>query len=255
VTRIRLPVSGLELDVRQPCGADDLLLAEAAACDWLLTLTFMPLVARPVDGVEVDWGELTVTDADALLLLLRRRFVADAIRADVVCPSPACGERIEIAFAVGGYVAHHRPRRPRGVVPLPEPGWFGFADDEVSFRLPRCRDLVELAHADAPKRELVRRCVRPGTLRGKALRRVERAMEALAPRLSHELEAECPACRGSVVVDFDAQCFTVVELRQRALSVYADVHLLARTYHWSESEILALPRDRRIRYAELARSA
>ena len=42
------------------------------------------------------------------------------------------------------------------------------------------------------------------------------------------------------------------ELAHEAAFLYQDVHLLATRYHWSEDKILALPRARRLQYAELA---
>ncbi len=46
---------------------------------------------------------------------------------------------------------------------------------------------------------------------------------------------------------FDARWFCLRELRQRATFIYQDVDILARRYHWSETEILALPADRGVR--------
>lgn len=80
-------------------------------------------------------------------------------------------------------------------------------------------------------------------------------MEALAPSLSRELETECPFCGRELLVEFDVQLYCTTELRLLARSVFEDVHAIATSFHWPESEILALPRERRVRYAELARSA
>jgi hypothetical protein len=255
--RFRLPVSGLEVEVRGPSGTEDVLLADATACDWPLALQLLASIAQPVGRDSFDWGELVVTDADALLLLMRRVLVAEIISGKVSCPNPECGEQVEVAFGAGDYVSHHEPVRARGVVELEEDGWFGFDDErsDVEFRLPRCRDLVELAAVADPARELVRRCVRPEAVSARVLRRVERAMESLAPLFAHDLDASCPECGCTLTVHFDPQCFCLVELRRRSLSVYADVHLIASAYHWSEAEILALPRQRRRAYAEIARSA
>ena len=85
------------------------------------------------------------------------------------------------------------------------------------------------------------------------LKRALTALAAMAPALSEELSARCPACGSTVVVFFDARGFALRELRNQASFVYADAHLLARHYHWPEAEILALPRDRRVRYAEMLR--
>lgn len=255
MTAIRLPVSGLTVDVRSPTGAEDIVLAEAAACDWPLTLRLIGLLAAAPDGHPVDWGALAVTDGDALLLLLRGALGADWLRATVVCPAPDCGEPMEIAFNAADYLEHNEPEPPEGVVPLDEHGWFGLAGTNVSFRLPRCDDLVELAGREDAADELVRRCVRPARVSARRLRLVEEAMEALAPSLSRELEARCPECGHAFAVEFDVQQYCATELRRHALSVFVDVHTIAAAYHWPESKILALPRERRIRYADLARSA
>jgi hypothetical protein len=53
---------------------------------------------------------------------------------------------------------------------------------------------------------------------------------------------------------FDVQAFCLTELRNQAAFLYEDVHLLAQCYHWTEADILALPRHRRAHYAEFARS-
>jgi hypothetical protein len=78
-------------------------------------------------------------------------------------------------------------------------------------------------------------------------------MEAMAPSLSSDLEGVCPECGASVSLYFDARWFCLRELRDRARFLYQDVDLLARRYHWTESEILSMPRTRRTSYAELAR--
>jgi hypothetical protein len=252
---MRLPVCGLDVEVRPPTGVEDVLLAEAAACDWPLTLKLVASLARATAGGDVEWGALTVTDVDALLLLLRRSLGADWLRANVVCPAPGCGEPLEIAFSVTDYLEHNEPELPAGVGAGEEQGWFALDDADVSFRLPRCDDLVELADRPDAGAELVRRCVRPEPVPEPALRRVEAAMEALAPSLSRELEAACLACGHDFVVEFDVQLYCAAELRRRAASVFADVGAIAARFHWSEGEILALPSERRARYAELARSA
>jgi len=250
-----LPVSGLVVEFRSPTGADDVLLAEAPTGDWQLALRLLDRLATPADGGARDWGSLTLSDGDALLLLLRREQGLDLLRANVLCPEAGCGEPMEVAFSAGDYLAHNAPEAPEGVVALDEAGWFGLEGTDVSFRLPCVSDLVDLAGHEDARAELVRRCVRPSGVSARTLRQVETAMEALAPSLSGELEVRCPACRHELLVDFDVQLYCIAELRLLARSVFEDVHTIAASFHWPESEILALPRERRVRYAELARSA
>lgn len=251
MSELRLPVSGLPVEFRSPTGADDVLLAEAAAPDWALALRLLERLV--VADEPVDLGALSVSDGDALLLLLRRAQGLDWLRATVACPG--CGEPLEVAFSASDYLAHNEPEVPAGVVALDEPGWFGLDGSDVSFRLPRVRDLLELRDLQDAEAELVRRCVRPAGVSARRLRLAEAAMEALAPSLSRELEADCPACGRELLVELDVQLYCTAELRLLARSVFEDVQAIAASFHWPESEILALPRGRRIRYAELARSA
>ena len=161
------------------------------------------------------------------------------------------------------------PRRPpgadRGAVAelANEPGWFHVAKiseqvgasetGQVSFRLPTAADQLAVIGSLDAEQELARRCIRPTDIPARLRRRVEAAMEALAPSLSSDLQGSCPECGANVTMHFDARWFCLRELRDRAAFIYQDVDVLARRYHWSETEILALPHIRRAAYADLAR--
>jgi hypothetical protein len=58
-----------------------------------------------------------------------------------------------------------------------------------------------------------------------------------------------------VEILFDPQQFVLQELQNQARFVYEEIHLLAMYYQWSKAEILALPRSRRMYYAERIRQA
>jgi hypothetical protein len=249
----RLPVSGLEVSLRPLSGAEELLLLDAREYDTWLTLRLLAGVARLADGAEVEWDALTLTDVEALLLLLRQAVFGDWIRADLSCPTEGCGARVEVAFRVSDYLDYHRPRTPRNVEAAGEAGWFRLRGAPVQFRLPSGGDQMVAASRENPTRELVRLCVNPPELSGRLLRRVEAAMGALAPSLADGVRGRCPNCGASIEIIFDPQHFCLRELRGQAAYLYEDMHLLARHYHWSEAEIVALPRHRRIQYVEMIR--
>lgn len=248
-----LPVSRIEVVLRQPDGADDLLLVESAGTDTRLALALVSRVASTVSGDGIDCESLAVTDLDALLLSLRRLVFGDLIRADARCPVEGCGARMDIAFGVTDYLAHHAPRRAHGVGHADENGWFRLPKSDVLFRLPTVKDLLAVEDDPKPERELRRRCVRPASFSKLFTPRVERAMRALAPSLAEEIRGECPECGAQVDIHFDPRAFVLRELRGQASYVYVDVHLIAARYHWRESDILALPRSRRVNYAEMIR--
>jgi hypothetical protein len=176
-------------------GAEDLLLREAPACDASLALAFVARLATASDGEPIDWPALTLTDFDAVLLMLRRSILGDLIRAEAACPGPSCGQRVDVTFSLHEYVAVHVPRPPRRVTAMNETGWFcwrGHASNGVSFRLPCVADRLAVADHPDPVGALINRCVRPQNVSQAQLRRVEGAMEALAPSLSGILQGECP---------------------------------------------------------------
>ncbi|HEV2956313.1 MAG TPA: hypothetical protein VGX95_09350 [Xanthobacteraceae bacterium] len=250
----RLPVCGIDVMLRQPAGREDLVLLEAPTAGVSAAVALLGAIARGSDGRALDWAALPASDVDAAILRVRQMTLGDAVRADARCPAQACGKTIEIAFTIGDFLTHHAPRRPRLVEPVgAQEGWYRLVDTPVTFRIPTGGDLMAQAGVSQAARELIRRCVRPHDLRGPLLARVERALEAMAPNLTSDLRARCPECGAAVALHFDAREFALRELHAQAAFIYEDMHLLARQYHWSESEILALPRDRRLQYVEMLR--
>ncbi len=258
-SRFVMPVSGQVVVLRAPCGTEDLLLLETArtpAGDASLALALARRLAHTTGGKPLDWNSLPVTDLDAVVLRLRQLLIGDRIRAAVTCTAADCGQRFDIAFGIEDFLAHHRSMPAEWPTETDEePGWFRPLEsaEPVRFRLPTVADqLAVLGRADAYD-ELTRRCVRPADVAAPLLQRVEEAMESLAPSLSGDLRGVCPECGGEVVVEFDARWYCLRELRDRAAFLYKDIDLLARRYHWTERDILALPHSRRAAYAELAR--
>jgi hypothetical protein len=250
-----LPISQTRVEVRQPSGNDDLLLLECPSLDVRLALELVGRVASEPGGGEPRWAALPVPDLDALLLLVRRTVFGDLLRGIAACPDERCGAPVEIRFEIGDYLEHHRPRRPRNVEADAEPGWFRVDGGPVRFRLPTVADLIAATGTRRPEHSLAGACIRSGGAPGGLRRRVEQAMEALAPPLADEITGVCPECTAPIATDFDPLRYVLLELHDQAAFVLEDVHTLGLAYHWSEAEILGLPRSRRRRYAELALSA
>ena len=110
-----------------------------------------------------------------------------------------------------------------------------------------------MAGQPAAEQELTHRCLRPADVPARLKRRAKATMAAMAPSLCTDLQGECPECRATVTMQFNARWFCLRELRDRAAFIYQDVDLLARRYHWPETEILSMPQVRRAAYVELAR--
>ena len=77
---VRLPVSGLEVNLRQPIGAEDVLLAEATRCDTHLAIALLRKIARLANDAVMQWEILSVTDLDGLLLRVRQMVFGDRVQ-------------------------------------------------------------------------------------------------------------------------------------------------------------------------------
>ncbi|MEM7583452.1 MAG: hypothetical protein AAF560_08740 [Acidobacteriota bacterium] len=80
-----------------------------------------------------------------------------------------------------------------------------------------------------------------------AVERLEQELEAVAPEVVTQVESACPDCGRANAIAVDPYAC----LQGDGGELLAEVHALAMSYHWSEPQILALPRDRRLHYLEL----
>jgi hypothetical protein len=247
----RLPVSGTDISLRQPDGGEDVLLYESADPGLRLALLLAGRLASSLDGRELQWDQATVTDLDAVMLFVRILEFGYEVRAEAICPTTGCRRRIDISFALDAYLKSNVPVTPRGVEG-DGAGWYRLRDLPNRFRLPRATDLLAAAEYPDTARYLSRTCIEPPPESSARLAELERAMAAMAPNLGQDLSVVCPECAMPIAVRFDPIDFTLRELRGPASTVYQDVHLLASRYHWREAEILALPRQRRAAYADMA---
>ena len=246
-----LPVSGIELVVREPTGQDELYILENTLPPMPALLGLASRVARTTTDVEVDWTGLPATDLDAAALIIRRTWLGDSISTDTRCPESACGERIDVAFRIGDYLSHHAPRRPRGTSEATEPGWFVLAGTDVQFRVPTVGDVLAARSQDSPADELLRRCVRAPAPTTALARRLHRGLSALAPSLNDLVGGACPACGRLVELRFDPIGYTFADLRAAFAGIHYQTHAIAAAYGWPEETILALPRSRRNSYASI----
>jgi hypothetical protein len=245
----RLPISGLNVALQYPAGADDILLLEAAETNTHLAMELVARLSAPYG--ELCWETLPAGDLEALLLMLRQIVFGDTIRAGAVCPARNCRKPVDVSFRISDFLKHHAPRRPRSVVEDGEPGWWRLTEPEIRFRFPTAADRESVSGSRQPAVELRRLCVRPYDLPWVQTKRVERALDAMAPILSGPLAGKCPECQSTTEIYFDVERFVLSELRDQAAYLYRDVHLLAKHYHWPEQTILVLPRYRRLQYAEM----
>lgn len=108
-----------------------------------------------------------------------------------------------------------------------------------------------LGHEDeADARRVLVACCLEGSANGlgdQDLARIERVLEAMAPELATQATGICPECTAENAVEIDPY----ICLGRVGNELFVEIHQLAVHYHWSEAEILSLPRWRRRKYLDL----
>jgi hypothetical protein len=212
--------------------------------------------SEPAVPVE-EAAELPLGRRDARLLRVRGAAMGSAFDATAVCH--ACGERVEFVCDVEQLLE----AEPQAMAPVP----LEIAGFVVHWRPPASRDVDAAARArslDVARELLLERCVKRATgpdgevpareLPAVVFAALEDAIVAADPLAEVLIDLVCPGCAEPFVADLDIASFVWTEFDLRARHVLGDVDALARTYGWTESEVLALGEDRRATYLRLARA-
>lgn len=200
-------------------------------------------------------GQLTVGQCDARLFELRRALFGNVMEALATCPG--CDAELEMSLSL----AELQPPivdDAEGVVALEESHY------ALVVRIPRNDDLKFLSTAREKEaiRELVDRCmVEASAGDGRAISAFElpddvlhaivKAMAARDPGAQTTLNMHC-SCGAEWVDELHIRSVLWSDLTDWVGRTMTEVHELARTYGWSEREILSMPAWRRRWYLEAA---
>ncbi|MDJ0675860.1 MAG: hypothetical protein QNJ36_10840 [Calothrix sp. MO_167.B42] len=80
---------------------------------------------------------------------------------------------------------------------------------------------------------------------------LNQVMEESDPLVNFSLQVNCPYCNTQNLQDFDLGAWALQQLYGAQQQLLVTIHRLAWHYHWSESEIFAIPPWRRSRYLDL----
>nr|WP_310524450.1 hypothetical protein [Polymorphobacter sp.] len=233
------------LTLKPITGADELALAEALADGATPAAAGNLLLARCTSADEAATAHLTLGDRETLLRALHVQNFGAHISAQTPCDS--CGETIEYDLDLT-----HPPESP------PEPGpRHHLPGTTIEIRLLTAADLETAATAADPTGILLTAATGTAQLPPET---IATALTHLDPNAETRLTLECPACAAA-----NHRWLDSFDLIRRALGVasggsaatfnggiLAQIHLLASRYGWSETDILALPRRRRLRYCAMA---
>ncbi|MGD9157540.1 MAG: hypothetical protein PVG39_03970 [Desulfobacteraceae bacterium] len=216
---------------------------------------------------------LLVADRQYLLLKLREATFGEQVRANIFCPWPDCGKKIDIDFLIKDIpVRESTEKGPAYNMELsPEAALTEENGNEyrkIIFRLPNGGDQESisslLSENEALALSMLLKCCilsigpvkNPGSelisyLSPLARMEIEKRMIEVSPMVDMTMGVICPECNREFAVPFDLQDFFFGELRTSKDLLYREIHYLAYHYHWSEREILEMPREKRRKYIEV----
>ncbi len=199
--------------------------------------------------------EWTIGQRDAHLLALRRQTIGDRIEAYAECP--ACRNGLEFELSCAGLLA---------TAATSDAVWTTVEQGGRSWdvRGPNSLDLASALTAadfEQARQIILSRCVRGGAEGAEAAVWAQGNEAALAGRLSELdplaevlIDLRCDMCGQQWQALFDIVTFFWNELQARSRRLLQEVDLLARTYGWTEREVLRLNEQRRGLYVEMALS-
>lgn len=203
---------------------------------------------------ETDHGGLTIGQRDALLLAVRARMSGPRI--ELLAPCPQCAAQAEIALTAED-VGLSAPPLPQP----PEPRAVRIGGHEVTLT-PVTAGALAVAEQEADPARIRERLLSLTVLAVDGdtgaevpdgiVPEIEAALADLDPLAEILLETSCPDCGHQWDETFDAATLVRGDIRNHATRLLSEVAALARAYHWSEHDILAMPASRRRFYLEAA---
>lgn len=187
---------------------------------------------------------------NAALLALRNALFDHALALKSTCP--ACATECEFEVDSASLADQ------LGVQVVEQAATFDWADRTITARPPTVDDLQAVSRqADEPGaiRALLARClggdVDASTADDAAIEELGRRLERLDPGAVVSFQVRCPACAQdwSAMLDVGEALWT--ELQRAAERTLTEVDALARTYGWTEAEVMRLSPTRRAAYLQL----
>ncbi|MFI2372837.1 hypothetical protein [Streptomyces sp. NPDC018833] len=192
----------------------------------------------------------------SLLLDLRCGSFGDVLPCTIDCP--ACDESLEVM--VGAEELRATPGTGTAPAHGPGPMTAGLTAGsyQITYRALTGRDLLGLVPADPQaRRTLLSRCVvsvEPPTdaLPDEVLEEVAQRLPDVDPGADTVLSLNCPRCHHEWWAALDVADHLWAEVDAYARRLLHDIHVLARAYGWSESDVLTVSPARRQFYLEAA---
>lgn len=218
-------------------------------------LTTVERGLRLAQAVSETSADDSVGERNRKILQLREELYGQTMEAEAVCPS--CS--LETTFRT--QLDSLNAPNAAGDTAIDIGPW------RIEFRLPTSLDLAFLMRFSDEREALaalIERCISCATHKGTEVKAsvipedilqvLEERLEELDPLACITISLTCPDCRHEWLALLDPADYVWKELARSARMTLSEIHELAMAYGWSEDQVLALPRSRRLSYLEMVRS-
>jgi len=232
--------------LRGLCRADEM---KVENTDTKNLITLLESLLQPaITGNNVQAAKIVTADRDRLLAALYISLYGAKVESTVNCEE--CRQKFDLDFSLNEIIRHYQP----SAASVSNDGKYQI-EPGICFRLPTGEDEILISGFSGveAERRLFERCLLNGNPETDN-EKVQSKMAELAPVLSMNMQAICPECSHEQQVQFDIQSFFLTKLKQERPALIREIHSIASQYHWSQQEILDLPRNLRKQYAALIQS-
>jgi len=205
------------------------------------------------DRTKDELAALSIAQRDRNLIVLREGMFGHTLTGFSICPQ--CQERLEITLSTRDILFTQAS--------FEEQYELLTGDFILKFRLPNSYDLAAITRCkdiSSARTMLGKRCVEQALMKGNEIPiedLPEVAIGALSDQMSKRdpqseliLDIECPECEHKWQILFDIVKFFWAEINSHAKQLLDDVHTLAYTYGWSETDLLSMSAMRRQFYID-----
>ena len=202
---------------------------------------------RVADEPVADW---TLGRRNRALAELRTLYFGPRLEGWTACSE--CGEKLEFELDCRQLAETYE-----------ETSSLPIAVEGSTFRLPTSRDLARIAGETDPQRAallLLQNCAihdaasEPPCWSESEIEEVAEEMALADPLAEIALGFECPVCQHTSEEVLELSSFLWAEIETRAKRLLLEIHVLARSYGWAESAILAMSDVRRATYLQMVQA-
>lgn len=172
------------------------------------------------------------------------------------CPYESCNQLMELELTLQDIRDIQDKAIPDESIMIADQGF------EYHLRRPTGRDQLSWHRQEYPDQETAVQTIieslmvsvdnhQPPALTSEMVAKLDRCMHENDPLVNLTVSTQCPFCSQEWEHGIDIEQHLLENLRREQARLLKTIHVLASRYHWSETQILAIPEWRRRKYIDM----